>query len=115
MALALSRKRGQAIKIGENIVVTIGETRGSHTVILIDAPKEIPVARIEGNTDGDGSSSNQRTGRRRKKVLHGLPAAARGNSAVAGTDVRESGGGGAPAADAAGNRGCGAAADRQSD
>ena len=61
MALALSRKRGEAIKIGENIVVTIGETRGSHTVILIDAPKEIPVARIEGEK---GSASKTRRTRK---------------------------------------------------
>ena len=59
MALALSRKRGEAIKIGENIVVTIGETRGSHTVILIDAPKEIPVARIEG--EREDASKTRRT------------------------------------------------------
>ena len=59
MALALSRKRGEAIKIGENIVVTIGETRGSHTVILIDAPREISVARIEG--EKGNASKNRRT------------------------------------------------------
>ena len=52
MALALSRKAGQAIKIGENIVVTIGETRGSYTTVLVDAPREIPVTRIEGEKDG---------------------------------------------------------------
>ena len=59
MALALSRKRGEAIKIGENIIITVGETRGSHTVILIDAPKDIPVARIEG--EKDNASKNRRT------------------------------------------------------
>ena len=59
MALALSRKRGEAIKIGENIIITVGETRGSHTVILIDAPKEIPVARIEG--EREDASKNRRT------------------------------------------------------
>ena len=59
MALALSRKAGQAIKIGEDIVVTIGETRGSYTTVLIDAPKEIPVARIEG--EKGNASKNRRT------------------------------------------------------
>ena len=59
MALALSRKRGEAIKIGENIIITVGETRGSHTVILIDAPKEIPVARIEG--EREDASKTRRT------------------------------------------------------
>ena len=61
MALALSRKRGEAIKIGENIVVTIGETRGSYTKVLIDAPKDISVARIEGEK---GSASKTRRTRK---------------------------------------------------
>ena len=115
MALALSRKQGQAIRIGADIVVTIGETRGSYTTVLVEAPKDIPVARIEGHSDGNGASANHRAGRRRKKVLHGLPAAARGNSAVAGTEVRTSRGGDSSAVDTAGSRGCGAAADCQSD
>ena len=59
MALALSRKQGQAIKIGDNIVVTIGETRGSYTTVLVEAPKDIPVARIEG--EKGNASKNRRT------------------------------------------------------
>ena len=59
MALALKRKAGEAIQIGENIVVTIGETRGSYTTVLIDAPKNISVARIEG--ERDNASKNRRT------------------------------------------------------
>ena len=59
MALALSRKQGQAIKIGENIVVTIGETRGSYTTVLVEAPREIAVARIEG--EKGNASKNRRT------------------------------------------------------
>ena len=59
MALALKRKPGEAIQIGENIVVTIGETRGSYTTVLIDAPKNISVARIEG--ERDNASKNRRT------------------------------------------------------
>jgi carbon storage regulator CsrA len=51
MALALKRKAGEAIRIGADIVVTIGETRGSYTTVLVDAPREISVARIEGEKD----------------------------------------------------------------
>ena len=51
MALALKRKAGEAIRIGDNIVVTIGETRGSYTTVLVDAPREIPIQRIEGEKD----------------------------------------------------------------
>ena len=85
MALALKRKAGEAIKIGADIVVTIGETRGSYTTVLVEAPKDIPVARIEGNTDGDGSSPSKRAGRRQMgKVLHRLSAAEGGNGAASG-------------------------------
>ena len=66
MALALSRKAGQAIRIGENIVVTIGETRGSYTTVLIDAPRDISVARIEGNTDGNANNSSAAPRKRRR-------------------------------------------------
>lgn len=66
MALALSRRRGEAIKIGENIIITVGETRGSHTVILIDAPREISVVRIEGDTDGDPNNTGAAPRKRRR-------------------------------------------------
>ena len=59
MALALSRKQGQAIRIGADIVVTIGETRGSYTTVLIDAPRDVPVARIEG--EKGNASKTRRT------------------------------------------------------
>ena len=59
MALALSRKQGQAIRIGADIVVTIGETRGSYTTVLVEAPKDIPVVRIEG--EKGNASKNRRT------------------------------------------------------
>ncbi len=61
MALALKRKAGEAIRIGANIVVTIGETRGSYTTVLVDAPKDIPVARIEGEK---GSASKAQRARK---------------------------------------------------
>ena len=56
MALALKRKAGEAIKIGDNIVVTIGETRGSYTTVLVDAPREIPIQRIEGESGNDNAN-----------------------------------------------------------
>lgn len=116
MALALKRKAGEAIKIGDNIVVTIGETRGSYTTVLVDAPREISVARIEGNNDGHCSSAGKGTGRRRSgTVLHRVSAAGGRGCAVAGIEIGASVGGDSPAADAAGDRSCGSAADRQSD
>ena len=116
MALALKREAGEAIKIGDNIVVTIGETRGSYTTVLVDAPREISVTRIEGNNDGHRSGAGKRAGRlRRSKVLHRVPAAGGRGCAVAGAKTGASVGGDSPAADAADDRGCGSAADCQSD
>ena len=57
MALALKRKAGEAIKIGADIVVTIGETRGSYTTVLVEAPRNIPVARIDGNAKNADSNN----------------------------------------------------------
>ena len=66
MALALKRKAGEAIKIGADIVVTIGETRGSYTTVLVEAPKNIPVARIEGNSDGNPNNTGAASRKRRR-------------------------------------------------
>lgn len=59
VALALKRKAGEAIRIGENIVVTIGETRGSYTTVLVDAPRDVSVTRIEG--EKGNASKTRRT------------------------------------------------------
>ena len=45
--LVLSRKRSESIQIGDDIVVTVLESRGSTVRLGIDAPKEIPVHRTE--------------------------------------------------------------------
>ncbi len=45
--LLLSRKKGEEILIGENIVITVTEIRGDRVRIGIKAPQEIPVHRRE--------------------------------------------------------------------
>lgn len=51
--LVITRMPGQRIRIGENIIVKIGdvETRGKfgrHRIkVLIDAPRDIPVVRLD--------------------------------------------------------------------
>lgn len=45
--LALSRKQGESIIIGNNIEITILETKGEQVKIGISAPKSVPVYRKE--------------------------------------------------------------------
>jgi len=45
--LALSRKVGERLVIGGNIVVTVVEVKGETVRLAIDAPREIPVYRGE--------------------------------------------------------------------
>ena len=45
--LALTRKKGESIVIGNNIKVSILEVRGDQVKLGIAAPKEIPVYRDE--------------------------------------------------------------------
>lgn len=45
--LVLSRREGQSIMIGNDIVVTVIEVRGDHVRIGIDAPRSITVHREE--------------------------------------------------------------------
>ena len=67
MALALKRRPGEAIQLGENIVVTIGETRGSYTTVLVEAPREIPISRIDGEiANGDANNTGAVPRKRRR-------------------------------------------------
>ena len=64
MGLAIRRKRGQKIKIGDNIVITIGEIRGDIVQVVLDAPREIRIQRGEeragnGNANDTGAASRQ--------------------------------------------------------
>ena len=45
--LALSRKQGESIVIGNNIEITVLEAKGDQVKIGISAPKEVPVYRKE--------------------------------------------------------------------
>lgn len=45
--LALSRKKGEAIVINNNIEITILEIKGEQVKIGVSAPKEVPVYRKE--------------------------------------------------------------------
>ena len=45
--LALSRKKGEALVINNNIEITVLDVKGDQIKIGINAPKEIPVYRKE--------------------------------------------------------------------
>ena len=45
--LALSRKKGEALVINNNIEVTVLEVKGDKVKIGISAPKEVPIYRKE--------------------------------------------------------------------
>ncbi len=45
--LVLSRKAGEKVHIGEDIVVTVLEVQGQRIRLGIDAPADVPVRRAE--------------------------------------------------------------------
>lgn len=45
--LALTRKAGERIVIGDNIVVTVVHIKGDNVRVTIDAPKEVKIYRGE--------------------------------------------------------------------
>jgi len=45
--LVLSRKKNEAITIGENVKITVIELRGDKVRLGIEAPSEVPVHRQE--------------------------------------------------------------------
>ncbi len=66
MAFTLRRKRGEAIKIGDNIIITISDTRDSHAQIRVEAPREIPIQRIQGEA-GNGNANNTGAASRKRR------------------------------------------------
>lgn len=45
--LALSRKRGEALVVNNNVEITVLEIKGEQVKLGINAPKEVPVYRKE--------------------------------------------------------------------
>ena len=55
--LVLSRKEGEQLLIGDNIILTINRISGNRVAIGIDAPKEVPIVRGELERAGVASES----------------------------------------------------------
>jgi carbon storage regulator len=47
MALVLSRKAGESLKIGDDVTVTVVEVRGGQVRVAVDAPRDVSVHREE--------------------------------------------------------------------
>jgi carbon storage regulator len=56
--LVLSRKKNESIVINDNITVVVVEVRGDKVRLGIDAPKEVPVHRLEVKQAIDRVSAN---------------------------------------------------------
>ena len=52
--LVLSRKAGEAIRIGDSVVVKVVRIHGNRIKLAIDAPKDIPVHRGEREPPKEG-------------------------------------------------------------
>lgn len=59
--LVLSRKCGERIQVGEDIVITVTRCGRNRVVLGIDAPSEVPIRRFELGQDSEKSTSRQGT------------------------------------------------------
>ncbi|GAA5509612.1 carbon storage regulator [Novipirellula caenicola] len=59
--LVLSRKSGESIRLGDDIVLTVHRTQGNRVQLAIEAPREVPIRRAE-------LRSTPRTGSPRENV-----------------------------------------------
>ena len=60
--LVISRKSGEKVRIGEEVAISILEISGSRVVLGIEAPREIPVRRLELGIGQDGEVSPRQEG-----------------------------------------------------
>jgi carbon storage regulator len=71
--LALSRKVGERILIGDDIVVTVLAVRGRQVCLGIEAPKSIPILREElREMDLAAAGQGPPVNRRRELRLHSM-------------------------------------------
>ncbi len=56
--LVLSRKDGQAIRIGEDVIIKVSEISGGRVKLAIDAPREIPIRRTELSTQNHRTANS---------------------------------------------------------
>jgi len=57
--LVLSRKLGESVKVGDQVVVTVVEIRGNNIRLGFDAPREIPITRPDVIATEETSSTRK--------------------------------------------------------
>lgn len=57
LVLVLTRKAGEAIRIGDDVTVTVLEINGNSVRVGIDAPREIEIVRSEVAENPKGPSA----------------------------------------------------------
>ena len=67
--LVLSRKQGEAIHIGNDVVIVVSEIRGSRARIAIDAPRTTKIRRGELRPDGFDAEGDLFVYRENGKVI----------------------------------------------
>ncbi|EMI19336.1 Carbon storage regulator [Rhodopirellula maiorica SM1] len=68
--LVLSRKSGESIRLGNDIVLTVKRTRGNRVQLAIEAPREVPLRRAElGSKPQTDSPRENRSGNRLQDYL----------------------------------------------
>ncbi len=48
-SLTLTRKLGESITIGDNILVTVAEVKGKQVRLMFNAPKDVAINRVKSN------------------------------------------------------------------
>ena len=84
--LVISRKSGEKVRIGEDVAIAILEISGSRVVLGIEAPRDIPVRRLDQRVGSDSDQSPGAEGERRS--LEGLePVTNRAELSAPATDI----------------------------
>ncbi len=85
--LILSRKKGQRIVIGKDIVVTVKEIRGNTVRLSIETPHGVPVFREEILADIENEMRRAALNAARERPLPSIPSIALDNSNENGRDL----------------------------
>ncbi|GAA4460692.1 carbon storage regulator [Novipirellula rosea] len=57
--LVLSRKSGESIRLGDDIVLTVTRTKGNRVQLAIEAPRDIPIRRAELDSKPEPNSAKR--------------------------------------------------------